>query len=80
MQQPIPNLFKLLIIFVILSSCAFSAKSQTTENWSIKWNYPKVFIENKGQFEGRDKKPDSQILYAVDHTAVQVFFTREGLT
>ncbi len=80
MQQPIPNLFKLLIIFVILSSCAFSAKSQTTENWSIKWNYPKVFIENKGQFDGRDKKPDSQILYAVDHTAVQVFFTREGLT
>ncbi len=80
MQKAIPNLFKLLITLVIFSFCTFNATSQTTDNWSIKWNYPKVFIENKGQFDGRDKMPESQILYAVDHTAVQIFFTEQGLT
>ncbi|HPB24768.1 MAG TPA: gliding motility-associated C-terminal domain-containing protein [Bacteroidales bacterium] len=70
------KLFSLLAL-----SLFFHAKGYgQAQDWSVKWNYPKVFIENKGQFDGRDKKPDSQILYAVDHTAVQVFFTREGLT
>lgn len=59
-----------------MGSMAQNAKS----NWSFKWNYTKAFIENKGQFDGRDKLPDSKILYAVDHSSVQMFFTKKGLT
>lgn len=73
------NQIFLLTLFLV----AFASKNygQTTNNsWALKWDYPRAFIENKGQFDGRDKLANSKILYAIDHTAFQVFFTKEGLT
>ncbi len=67
--------FMLTILFV-LNMTGFSQSN----NWTVNWDYPKVFTENKGQFDGRDKLPDSKILFAVDQTSVQVFFTKQGLT
>jgi len=66
--------------FIIVAFFSIPVKSQTTNNWAINWTYPNVFIENKGQFDGRDKQPGAQVLYAVDQTNVQIFFTKQGLT
>ena len=74
------SFIKFSLIFLVLYLFPLTVKSQTVKDWSIKWNYPEVFIENKGQFDGRDKLPDSKIFYAVDQTSVQVFFTKQGLT
>jgi hypothetical protein len=53
---------------------------QSSLKWSGKFEAQKAFIENKGQFNGRNRQPDSQILYAVDEGSVQVYFTKKGLT
>ncbi len=46
----------------------------------INFEHSKAFIENKGQFDGRNRLPDSKILFAVDNGAEQIFFTKTGLT
>ena len=71
-------------LITILASCfLFLASSQaqlSKSNWSGKFEASKAFIENKGQFEGRNHQPNSQILYAVDNGSVQIYFTKKGLT
>jgi len=68
----------LIMLCVFVFSLQTFAQQGMTE-WSINWDYPKSFIENKGQFDGRDKQLNSDILYAVDHGPVQIFFTKEGV-
>ncbi|MFN6091531.1 MAG: gliding motility-associated C-terminal domain-containing protein [Bacteroidota bacterium] len=48
--------------------------------WEVSPKYATAFIENKGQFNGRNKIVDSQILYAIDHGPFQVYFTNKGFT
>lgn len=38
-----------------------------------------AFIENKGQFDGRNGRSE-KILYAVDHGGIQVYFTDKGVS
>ncbi|MFH2143669.1 MAG: PKD domain-containing protein [Bacteroidota bacterium] len=38
------------------------------------------FIENKGQFDGRNWQKDSKIKYGVDYNKAFIFFTEKGLT
>jgi len=64
----------LIINFIGLNS--FSQKS----NWNIKFLNEKPFIENKGQFDGRDWHTNSSIKYAIDNNNFYVFFTDNGLT
>jgi len=73
-------LLKSLLIIAFLS-CTISIYAQNSSDlWQVEWTYPKQFIENKGQFDNRDRLPNSKILYAVDHGAIQIFFTKEGVT
>jgi len=69
-----------LFTLLILIFTSFLGYSQMSNNWSLQWNYPKAFIENKGQFDGRDKLQNSEILYAIDHGSLQIFFTKKGIT
>ncbi len=56
-------------------------ENQPINNWQISSaKSSKSFIENKGQFDSRNKLPGSEILYAVDHGELQIFFTRQGVT
>lgn len=48
--------------------------------FEVKYEYPRAFIENKAQFDGRNKLAGSQILYAIDHGPFQVYFTATGIT
>ena len=72
--------FKFFLVLIIIGLFSFYGKSQNKSNWSVNWSYPKVFIENKGQFDGRDKLKDSEIIYGIDQSSVQIFFTKQGLT
>ena len=38
------------------------------------------FIENKGQFDERDEREETEILYAVDWGEQQIFFTSQGVS
>jgi gliding motility-associated-like protein len=65
--------------------CAFmisnTLKGQTSnENWAVEWSHPKAFIENKGQFDGRDFLKNTEILYGIDHGSTAVYFKTNGLT
>lgn len=57
---------------------SLSAQETITPNWSNNM-VPTSFIENKGQFDGFNKKSD-KIKFAIDYNPMHVFFTAEGLT
>jgi|GEM_PF-1288078 len=58
---------------------AQTVKSPAAFNWTVTGSQNKAFIENRGQFDGKDLLPASRILYGVDD-GVQIYFTRKGLT
>lgn len=62
----------LIITTILLCSHAFA--------FEAKYEYPKAFIENKAQFDGRNKLTGTKILYAIDHGPFQVYFTATGMT
>ncbi len=67
------TLFRLLAALLPFSAAAQQA------NWTIKEFEPKVFVENKGQFDGRDNKSDSKILFGIEG-GMNAYFTAKGLT
>ncbi len=71
---------RILSILFILTLFASPALSENKKPWTAQPDYAKAFIENKGQFNGRNKKPESNIMYAIDHGPYQVYFTRTGIT
>ena len=68
------NAFTTLIVISMLTAGSVKA------DWTASPTYAKAFIENKSQFNGRNKLDNSKILYAIDHGPFQVYFTKEGLT
>ncbi len=65
-------LLKLTFCFIVLLST--SAKA----DWNINLEQ-KVFIENKGQYDGQNNLASSSVKYVIDNNA-QIFFTQKGLT
>jgi hypothetical protein len=65
--------FYFSVLFLFLSEVSLAS-------FNIYPEYAKAFIENRNQFNGRNKLPGSEILYAIDHGPYQVYFTRSGLT
>ena len=67
----------LLCITFFSSVCLFS---QSNIHWKTTINNKKVFIENKSQFDDRNKLAGSAILFATEDGPVQMLFTKNGLT
>src|ERR1051325_6572364 len=65
-------------LFTCLISVSLLAGNNST-GWSSSDICPKRFIENKSQFDGRDKLEGSKILFGVDQNGTQVYFTTKGL-
>lgn len=69
------------------SSTTVAGTGQTTPDkpaniptsWSAQLDASLSFIENKGQFDGRNPLPNSKILYGIDNMPTQIFFTRQGV-
>lgn len=64
----------------LLSYFILTAQHSERIKWIAEFGKEQRFIENKGQFDGRNKLPGSTILYAVDYRTQQILFTKNGLT
>ncbi len=71
MKYFLPVLVLLLVI---------NLPSIAQNNWSVKYEPQKVFIENKGQFDNLNNLPGSKVFFATENYANQVLFTKNGLT
>ena len=49
-------------------------------SWTANLFDQKVFVENKGQFDGKDTIRKNQIRYAYSGQGVEIYFTSRGLT
>ena len=80
---------------LIISNCCASKKvlplcmafvlsitlfAQTANSWKANFEIPKVFIENKSQFDGRNNLRGSKILFVGENASRQILFTKTGLT
>ncbi len=60
---------------------AFTLTTQASEGnkgWSSKYETPKVFTENKGQFHSNNS--NEKILYAYDDGSTMIYFTSKGVS
>jgi len=64
--------------FTLIFFFAFSQVIKT--EWAHSGVYPKRFIENKGQFDGRNFNGSNQTLYAVHQGAMHIYFSKKGIT
>ncbi|MEO6882711.1 MAG: gliding motility-associated C-terminal domain-containing protein [Bacteroidia bacterium] len=70
-----------LIAFLFPSIHSIQAQNKTgSKNWTKNPFEEKVFVENKTQFDGQDKLPNSAILFGVRNDGVQIYFIQKGLT
>ena len=76
---------KILFLFIVIS-CSATAQQYTSAgvnsptSWRIEVQDPKVFIENRGQFDGRGLKGTDRTLYAANLGTVQIFFSKKGIS
>jgi len=68
-----------VLAFFFLASIQVFGQS-TAVKWSVTLETPTSFIENRTQFDGGNKLPNSHILFAVDNGATHIYFTKKGLT
>ena len=71
---------RILYIIFVLTLIHGNLLAKFHQPWTAQPAYAKAFIENKGQFDGRNKKTESKILYAIDNGPFQVYFTSSGVT
>lgn len=71
--------YSFTLLTIILCAFAFSTLAiEANDGWSVKYQTPKVFIENKGQFTSN--KPNEKVLYAYDDGSTMISFTSTGVT
>ena len=75
-KHSMKNIFALGLL---MAACFVSAQN-TKINWTVTPESQKVFIENKGQWSGRNNLPESRVLFATDYGSTQILFTKNGLT
>ncbi len=57
-----------------------TAPAQSSVKWQASLEPQKVFIENKSQFNDRNKLYGSEILFGTDESPVMIYFTKNGLS
>jgi len=67
--------WKLILPFLIVS-LSFGQEN----NQGQKFHTEKGFIENKGQFDGRNWRSDAPILYSVSYNPFNIYFAKDGWT
>ena len=71
-------LFFTATLALLFSSSAFSTEGSGPA-WSTKYEHPKCFIENKGQFHLPNASGE-KVEYAYDNSSTRIYFTKKGLT
>jgi gliding motility-associated-like protein len=77
--------FSLFICGLLSIQLSYGGSAQNSKegknNWSLNNAFQqKVFIENKGQFDGRDNRENSLIKYSVTVGKTQIYFSAQGVT
>ncbi len=67
--------FIAFLIFLLEIEIVFS-QNGTSNSWSINWESPKSFIENKGQFV---LQTGEEVLYAYDNGSTMIYFTKDAV-
>ena len=68
--------FFLLAFFIAFSfTCVYAQKSASKVSWQANWSNPKVFIENKGQYNNASLNT----LFALDDGAAMYYFSKKGI-
>ncbi|HBX53455.1 MAG TPA: hypothetical protein DEH02_20540 [Bacteroidales bacterium] len=70
----------LLLLFVVYILTTLSLLADGTDRAIQSGVKRKVFIENKGQFDGRNWQSDKKIKYAIDYDGFKMFFNQSGFT
>ena len=60
--------------------CSLVSISYSQINWKAEYTRPKVFIENKGQFNQFGNSKTGNIIYAVDFGKTKILFGERGIT
>jgi hypothetical protein len=68
-------IWKIFLPFLFISFCF---AQNNTDKWNVNEN--KSFIENKGQFDGRNWRSDAPILYSVNYNPFNIYFSKNGWT
>lgn len=76
---PLVSLACILSAPIHAQSFADNANTGKKSSWALNVEPVKAFIENKGQFFGRNAS-NEDILFAFDNGSSQIFFTQKGLT
>lgn len=74
------NRLILLSIGLLLFQRIAVAQNSALASWTVNYERPKAFIENKGQFQNNDSKNDAPVLFAVDQGATSIYFTTKGVS
>jgi gliding motility-associated-like protein len=81
------NLIRILILqfspgISLLCGFVFQVEAQNNlkTNWIINPFENKAFVENKGQFDGKDGYKRNEIAYGVEREGVGIYFSPRGLT
>src|SRR5688500_11439363 len=81
MNSPRKTFIYGILFLILFSTLAYSNNfSGSSPAWTINPFAVKYFIENKGQFNGKDLQEGTKILYGVDDMGIQVYFKPGGLT
>ncbi len=57
-----------------------SSNRDGSKSWNTNPFESKLFIENRGQFDGCNQLPGSQIYYGIQNLGTEIFFTSKGLS
>ncbi|TND09479.1 MAG: hypothetical protein FD123_1285 [Bacteroidetes bacterium] len=81
LRKILHGLFLLLFIPFILTGKKAHAQQAQNGSWIQKFEMPKAFIENRGQFYVRESfGNDTRVLYGYDASETRIFFRKHGVT
>ena len=66
-----------LLLGLILGLTTLLNAQNKNETWQIKWDNPKSFIENNGQF--KLYQSNEKVLFAYDNGSTMIYFTKKGV-
>lgn len=69
-----------LVLYLAMAILSVFSPVLAQENWKAEYSKPKVFIENRGQFDHFETAETGEIVYAIDFGNTKVFFSTTGVS
>ena len=69
-----------VLLALLLIATVFLYAQKSAAKWTGSIGQQKAFIENKSQFDSKNKQAGGQILFGTDEGPAMIYFTKTGLT